>query len=149
MPEDYWRLWATKHDSSSALARVDEACSKFLADKKSWTVVANRWDNIDRLLSGPVPDGIWANIHLLLVLETYQLRFTHAIWRDKDAGLKDGIREVVRLWSTSDDGYGDTYVDVKAAHKELIREHLDKAWEGLAYLQNVSKFRESTIRLHV
>jgi hypothetical protein len=99
--DDYWEQWGDWW--MSKFVEVDKACDAFLRDRTEWSLVKYRWDNPDRLLSGPVHDGIWGNIHILLVPEASKFRFSYAVWYDKDLGTDHGHRESVRSWSTSDD----------------------------------------------
>jgi hypothetical protein len=65
--DDYWREW---HASwMTAFVEVDKACDDFIRGRTQWSVIKNRWDNPDRLLSGPAAEGFLGNIHILFLPE--------------------------------------------------------------------------------
>ena len=88
MASDYWDEWDITW--SAYFAEVDKACHDFLRDRKEWSFVKYRWDNPDRMLSGPVSNGVWGNIHILFFPELSKFRFTFAAWRGR--GSRHRIR---------------------------------------------------------
>jgi hypothetical protein len=143
---DYWREW--RPSWMTAFVEVDKACDEFLRDRTHWSLVKYRWDNPDRLLSGPLVDGFWGNIHILLVPEDSKFRFSYAAWRDVDLGVIHGLRVTRRFWSNSDDdGRGDHYLSLDDATGAIVKQTLDGAWVGLIRLSKQKKLREDLIKL--
>jgi hypothetical protein len=151
MVDDYWEHW--RPEWLKSFVELDAACDDFLRERKEWSLVKYRWDNPDRLLSGVVWDGVWGNIHILLVPELSKFRLSYAAWRDKDQGVDahGAYRVSRRSWLTSDDAGGDTYLNRDTPAKEF-KLHLDKSWTVLLTLgeqldQKGRKFREDVIML--
>jgi len=146
--DDYWEQWRDWMDEFIA---VDKACDAFLRRRgPKWSLVKYRWDNPDRLLSGPVRDGFWGNIHILFVPEASTFRFTYAAWRDEDQGIDHGKRVSMRFWSTSnDDGSGDRYLLRYEATVTNVQQTLDQAWDGLLRLSTQDKSRRTRIELQL
>jgi len=145
--DDYWEQW---NDWMDEFIAVDKACDAFLRNRPEWSLVKYRWDNPDRLLSGPVRDGFWGNIHILFVPEASTFRFTYAAWRDEDQGVDHGHRVSMRFWSTSnDDGSGDQHLSLHFATVTHVKQRLDQAWDGLLRLSRQSKFRKTRIALRL
>jgi len=149
MADDYWGQWQNWWDVKAFL-EVDKACDQFLHERKEWSLVKNRWDNPDRLLSGLVQNGVWGNIHLLFIPENPMFRLTSSAWRDEDRGvdLLRAYRVSKRFWVTSDDnGYKDRFLKVDAP-AEIIKQSLDEAWGWLLIVSKDGKFlREESIML--
>jgi hypothetical protein len=143
---DYWEQWDDWW--MNKFVEVDNVCEAFLRERNGWSLVKYRWDNPDRLLSGPVGNGIWGNIHILFIPEESKFRFSYAVWRDEDRGVDQGHRVSLRFWSTSDDdGTGDYYLSTDNASETNVRQTLEQAWGKLVTLSRQREFHEDWIRL--
>jgi hypothetical protein len=141
---DYWEEW---HSSwMNAFVQIDEACHAFLRERTDWSLVKYRWDNPDRLLSGPVHNGVWGNIHILFVSKASKFRFTYAVWRDEERQVEATVIVTRRLWSTSDDdGRGDRYLSLDEATVTRVKQILDEAWNSLSRLSRKGPLRHDVI----
>jgi hypothetical protein len=149
--DNYWEDW---QDSwKNLFVEVDKACNAFLSDKTGWSVIQYRWDNPDRMLSGPVHDGFRGNIHILFVSETSTFRFSYAVWHDEDRVVDRGVdrrhpyRVSMRSWSTNND-YGDKDLNlpIKEATEEIVTKILDDTWGRLRKLSNLPPKRQDLIK---
>ena len=151
MATGYWEFWSEWQALYSKIGHeVVAACRAFVRENSRWSFVAHRWDQPDWLLSGPLRDGVWGNIHILLLHETRKLRFTYALWRDVDEpSQKRGYRTFKRYWATSDDDVGDRTLDWDSVSEASVRELILKSWESLRSLRERAKQRENTVRLRL
>ncbi len=144
MSEDYWKDW--DENWAKLFEQVEKATARFLAKREHWALVKFRWDSPEYLLSGPIREGLWGNIHVLLLPESSRFSFTYAIWRDEDLPVQGGLRVFKRNWSTSDDMNGNIYLKLSPASLE-IENILTDIWSKLEYLSKAQKFRTTDVKL--